>query len=818
VANPCKDILLESGFNSLDADHLLDAIRFSNKSLDELTADLEFKQNKKDFIPTQAERSYTLGASYLDAMGTVASTLKRPYKALMRYFASDAGGITQRAQSRWIGLLSRLTAESGVSSRDFFKMINGSITDKLGITDHFEPFRRALLRELSHDGENMIAGDVIANKLANAIKRNWRLDIGEANLYGAGIKFKKLWVTNQYHNPDLMSSHGGTNWINDIKSHIDIEQTIENIKHFYPKLARLSSDKFDLDKFLSNAYTSMTNATSEGTGILAEQFKMHRIFEFKSPDALTSYNKKYGHQNILHAVFQNMEMFQKYLTLGETMGFGRVITKPIKNPKPGGPTQMSEVFNPVLETRKMFQVLKDMGKLSPTEHSQLSAVLREITGDNMIVGSAKRSALVSNFIAWQQMAVLGKSMFSTVSDIGSASIMLHHQGIGPGQGYYGMIQHTMRQFTGGLSETEKRLVFQALHVATDGTLMSNASRYGVGMKTAGMLARGANEMFHLSGLNAMTNAMRNGYAYMSSNILANNLKKSWNQLSPNYRKDFLEKYDITQKDWEMLQQIGSFNAKLWKKDANKLENFVTMDHILERGNELKIDGIYKLAQKIDNYFIQESRSAIPEAKAQDRAILHGNHDRGNWLDVTRRLATVFRSYQSQLVRNLYPRIYKLGLPSVVHVVPFVALGYTSIALKNLVAGKEPPPADNPSLWVDALIHSGLAPIVGDFISGEYGRYDHGFDEDVGGISYSKFKGFKDLVVGLWDGDTDAADVWKSIRYNTPFANLFFTEAAVNYGLHYAMMESLRPKYLHGLEAQAASQGQDFFFEPSNLWG
>ena len=146
-----------------------------------------------------------------------------------------------------------------------------------------------------------------------------------------------------------------------------IEQTIENIKHFYPKLAHLSSDKFDLDKFLSNAYTSMTNATSEGTGILAEQFKMHRIFEFKSPDALMSYNKKYGHQNILHAVFQNMEMFQKYLTLGETMGFGRVITKPIKNPKPGGPTQVSEVFNPVLDTRKMFQALKDMGKLSPTD-------------------------------------------------------------------------------------------------------------------------------------------------------------------------------------------------------------------------------------------------------------------------------------------------------------------------------------------------------------------------------------------------------------------------------------------------------------------
>ena len=319
MANPCKDILLDSGFSSLDADHLLDKIRFSTKSTADLAADLEFAQGKKTFMPEQAERSFTLGNSYLDAMATVSSTLKRPYKAIMRYLAGDAGGITQRAQSRWISILSRLTAESGVDSRDFFKMINGTIKENVLDDDTFDNFRSAFMREMSHDGEQMVAGDEIANKLANAIKRNWRLDIAEANLYGAGLKFKKLWVTNQYHNPDLMVKHGGENWISDLMNFIDVEETIENIKHFYPRLAKLSDDKFDLDKFLSNAYTSMTDATSKGTGILAEQFKLHRIFEFKTPEALMSYNKKYGHENVAHAVFQNIDMFQKYLTLGETM-------------------------------------------------------------------------------------------------------------------------------------------------------------------------------------------------------------------------------------------------------------------------------------------------------------------------------------------------------------------------------------------------------------------------------------------------------------------------------------------------------------------
>ena len=74
------------------------------------------------------------------------------------------------------------------------------------------------------------------------------------------------------------------------------------------------------------------------------------------------------------------------------------------------------------------------------------------------------------------------------------------------------------------------------------------------------------------------------------------------------------------------------------------------------------------------------------------------------------------------------------------------------------------------------------------------------------------------MVGLWDGDTDAADVYKSMRYNTPFANLYFLEAAINYGLHYGMMESLEPGYLNRLEAQAKSQGTEFMFKPSNIWG
>ncbi len=82
-------------------------------------------------------------------------------------------------------------------------------------------------------------------------------------------------------------------------------------------------DKFDLEKFLANTHQAIKEGRTTGSGILAEQFKLHRIFEFKSADTLWEYNVKYGHKNLAHAILQNQEMFQKYLTIGETMGFGK---------------------------------------------------------------------------------------------------------------------------------------------------------------------------------------------------------------------------------------------------------------------------------------------------------------------------------------------------------------------------------------------------------------------------------------------------------------------------------------------------------------
>ena len=405
----CKKILTDSGFSSLDADKTIDKIRNSNKSFDDLADDILRSQDKESFHPFNRDRSEELGNSYINALKEVAGNLKHPFKVMRDFLGGDMAGATQKAQSRWINVLARYVGETGVSQRDFFTLIEGGF-----IGDKYKGFRQNFIREVFNDTDVSVTGDKLASKLANAVKRQWRMDILEANQYGAGIKFKNNWTVHQTHMQDKLLKHGPGEWKTEIMRNIDEEATIENIRYFYPETRDISDAEFELDKFLDEAYEHMVGATDEGQGILAETFQLHRIFEFKSADHLIDYNAKFGHENIAHAIMENQNMFQKYLEIGNMMGYGTVDIKPILNPAPDGPIEYKEIFSPILETRKMFQAMKDMGKLSPHEHSQLSAILRDLTGDNTVVGSPKRAAMVQDYIAWQSMAVLGKSMFQTV--------------------------------------------------------------------------------------------------------------------------------------------------------------------------------------------------------------------------------------------------------------------------------------------------------------------------------------------------------------------------------------------------------------------
>jgi len=274
----------------------------------------------------------------------------------------------------------------------------------------------------------------------------------------------------------------------------------------------------------------------------------------------------------------------------------------------------------------------------------------------------------------------------------------------------------------------------------------------------------------------------------------------------------MKEYGITEKDWNKLKEIGTFNEKDFRIDGDASNNYISGDWIRTK------KGPESLARKLDKYFILEAKYGVPEATGAERAMMYGSFNRGTIPDAATHLFWEFRTHTMSIVMNTYPRMVEIGMPSVLHLLPAVGLGYASIAAKNMLKGKEPPAWDDPEVLTDALVQSGFAGMFGDFLAGEYGRYYHKWDEATLGAGYATFKDYGELFTGLATGNKDASDVWKNLRYNIPYANLFYMEGALNYGVHYGVMETFSPGYLNTIESRAKANDEAFMLEPSNIWG
>ena len=238
----------------------------------------------------------------------------------------------------------------------------------------------------------------------------------------------------------------------------------------------------------------------------------------------------------------------------------------------------------------------------------------------------------------------------------------------------------------------------------------------------GTLNKLTDTMFDLNLLNWWTNSSREGVAKMMSMHFADNLSKSFDNV-PTRFKALLEAYDLNSKDWDILRKVGAFDETKFKTGGDKKNKFFTSDHFIDTVTEplegggwkvkdewadlVAADDVRRIEQSINRYYIMESRVAVPEAGAADRAWMFGEHARGALPESTLRLFFQFRTHQVKMIRALAPRMYEMGTPSLAHILPAIGLGYVSASLKNMVAGKEPMAYDDTQTLIRSLEKSGF---------------------------------------------------------------------------------------------------------------
>ena len=807
--------------------------------VDKFIQDLDNKKFRSD----SNKLSMANTKSFQEKLYDVVQTAKKPYNVLFNFLVGETSGITSRALARAHARFGYFSARLRMGNGDIKKLLNK------------DSFVKDFLREMENFGTRK-TDNKLAHELAEAVTGYQKKQRAELNSFGGGVFWRDDYITKQWHDSFRMLKAGKDKWVNDAYLALDHVETKNRIRHnLIDRGITFDEKKFNLKKFLGSAYENMTVKSSK-SGLLLDSLHLKRTLKFKDTDSFMLYNKFYGHENIAHAVFENMTMMDNHIAFGEAFGFGyrkkvtpdAVTLKKFEDElvvaKEGGDKSLIEeaqnnfdnIFwrevNPVDELQKELYRLKENGRITKPQFRRLRGALAQVSGDAYMTANPTLAKFVTGFQFWEYVTKLGKATLSSINDLWTGAVILHYQGVKPGRAYLGVINHVLKKAVRNVSTAERDQLLRQLNVGIDGIFESYSRNY-INNPTMGTLNKLTDKMFDLNLLNWWTNSAREGVAKMMSMHIAENLAHSFDKIPTRFRK-LLEEYKITSRDWDILRKVGAFDETAFNKGGSKKNKFFTTDHLVDEttirnsNGDIEIKAEYanagltksdldRIQQSINRYYIMESRLAVPEAGAAERAWMYGDNQRGSLSESTARVFFQFRTHQVKQIRSLYPRMYEMGAPSLIHVIPAIGLGYVSASLKNMFAGKEPLKYDDPVALERALTQSGILGFLADYLGGQLGNYKHDIDDAILGSGYKTLKSWTKLGYELVQGNKDAIHVYNHLRHQLPFANLFYTEAAINYLLHYGIMETFRPGYLQALEARERGLASGFIVEPSSIW-
>ena len=663
-------------------------------------------------------------------------------------------------------------------------------------------FRDDFITELDSWTTKPKRQNVEAHTLAGLVFNEKHRQVSHLNLFGAGMRWRDDHVTIHWHNPVTIAEVKFKEWAKFITPLLDLNQSFGGKKP---------------SRYLRSVYDTLTKGEGDVHDVITfkstkEQLNYKRELIFKNVDAWKQYNARFGYEDPFDAVFQNMDVIDERIALYERFG---------ANPR--------QAFGRLLQRLEKDGVFDDHNALDRAtkggwrRKNRLISSWNQLSGEGYIVGNPSISKFTNGMMSFQIITKLGKATISAFNDIGISSAILHSQGRGPFSAYKDVLSQIHRRSTQSdkVRQAELNLVLRQLGVGFDGIIGSAMSRWVDLSSIAGRTAKMAQNYFNLNGLNQWTDFWREGFARASSVHFAEQLKKSWNDLPKNFRAR-MDEYGISQSDWKDLQKIDSFSLKeRLSKDADFAdvledlsdERFITPDWISEQG------GSTALRQKLSRFFVNESKIAVPEADAAQRATYMRTFDRGSVLGATALMIAQFRTYPLAMAQKVYPRMYEMGLPALLHVTPLLGLGYASLAVKDVIRGKEPRDITNPQTLLDAGVQSGMLGLFGDLFVAETGRYHSSWDETLLGVHYETFKDIGELTAGLVSGKSGAKEALETLRNNTPYMNLFYTEMAYNYLIHYQLMETFNPGYIQRMEGWTKGVDQQQYIDalrPSNF--
>lgn len=647
----------------------------------------------------------------------------------------------------------------------------------------------------------------------------------DANRAGAEIRDLPGYIVRQSHDPYKLERAGFQQWRDEISGLLD-ERTFEGVT--------------DRSEFLFAAYNGLVSgvhlkaSTPEASGFkgprnLAKKVSAERVLHFKDGLSWHQYNKAYGTGSLREAFLGGLDR------AGQNTGLMRRLGT---NPESNWEAILDEL------QRDLMDKPVEMRRFQTDRRGWLKTRFAEVDGTARLAVNQQAARVASNIRALQSMAKLGGAVISAVTDLPVAASEMRYQGKG--------MLSSMGTLIGGMVKgrkpAEQREILSSLGVFFDNVRGDVVSKFSADDSLGGKMSGLQQKFFKLNGLTWWTDTMRSTAALMMSHHLAYNRAMNWDQMNPDLRRT-LELFDFDAGRWDLVRGTG---AKL--ADGREYMTTQGLDDIPEadlaayltsKGRTANAAAVAELREELGaqlrSYITDRASYAVIEPDARTRAIMRRGTQPGTVAGELLRFVGQFKAFpvailQKSFGRELYGRGYtpsayaegagreliqalrngngeKLGIAQLL--VWTTLFGYGAMTAKDLLKGREPRPADDAKTWVAAMLQGGALGIYGDFIFGEANRFGGGLIGSLAGPTAGAVEGLADVLYRVRDGDDAAAAAVRFGIQQTPFLNLFYTRAALDYLVLYSVQEALNPGSLRRMERRIEKEnGQSYLLAPS----
>lgn len=679
-------------------------------------------------------------------------------------------------------------------------------------------FKLALSGELDRDIARALSGQQVNNPdaqaIADAIQKYQEVARKDANRAGAWIKKIDGYITRQTHDGDLIAKANADEYINFLRSKLDLEKTLEGVDDeagFFDSVYQALASGVHL----SGSPKDITTAF-KGNANMARKMSEGRLLHFKDADSWMDYNNKYGSGDLISSVLSGLEMS------GQKTGLMRVMGT--------NPESMYDVIYDRLTRASKTAEERDALNKGKVKNEKF---LFEVNGSTRIAGNQVAAKYMSNIRAWQSLAKLGGALLSSFSDLPVYASEVRYQGgnmlSGLGESLMGLKK--------GRGNVEHRQIMANLGVSMDSFIGDLTSRFDSQGDYSGKMQKAMNLFFKLNGLTWWTDSLKRSAAIGTSNRLFQQAGKNFSDVDPALRR-VMELYGIGDPEWNIIRQA--------RQTAEDGTGFITPEAMRQLPDDPFIELLEGAGLQATDYrvellkdeietkiraFVSDRQGyAVLEPDARSRAVWTRKTQRGTLPGELLRSMSQFKQFPTVFLQRMIGREIKgkskatgLGIAHDSPLYGFASLfgaltvaGYVSMTAKDATKGREPRDPLDPKTWAAAMAQGGGLGIYGDFVFGDIkNRFGGSVLDTLAGPTIGLIPQIADLVGRAKSGDDLAAASLTTTLNNTPFMNMFYSRILLDYLILYDMRESINPGYLKRMEKRIEKDNnQEMLIPPS----